>query len=55
MEIGTAAAATVLGVTTRRVSQLAQAGILVGRKVGRTWLLHRPSVLDHRDAKGHVA
>jgi len=54
MEMGTAEAAAVLGVTTRRVSQLTQAGILPGRKVGRTWLLRRPAVLDYRDA-GNVA
>ena len=53
--MGTGEASSVLGVTPRRVSQLAQAGILPGRKVGRQWMLHRPSVLDYRDAKGDAA
>lgn len=55
MEIGTSEAAAVLGVTTRRVGQLAQAGVLVGRKVGRQWMLSRASVLDYRAAKGDAA
>lgn len=55
MEMGTAEASSLLGVTPRRVGQLAQAGVLPGRKVGRQWMLHRPSVLDYRDAKGDVA
>lgn len=53
--MGTGEASSVLGVTPRRISQLAQAGVLEGRKVGRTWMLRRPSVLDYRDAKGDAA
>lgn len=46
-EIGTAAAATLLGVTERRVCQLAPAWQDDGlaRKVGRAWLIDRGAVL----------
>lgn len=55
MEIGTAAAAGILGVTPRRVGQQAASGVLPARKVGGQWLLSRLSVLEFRDVKGQAA
>ncbi len=45
-ELTTLAAAAVLGVSARRVAQLVAGGALVGRKVGRAWLVERGSVED---------
>ena len=40
----TAAAAGLLGLSERRVRQLAVGGLLVGRKVGRQWLIDEGSI-----------
>lgn len=45
-EIGTREAAALLGVTERRVRQLAAGGM--GRRVGGRWLLDRTEVEEHR-------
>ena len=42
--MGTAAAAGLLGLSERRVRQLAVGGLLVGRKVGRQWLIDEVSI-----------
>jgi excisionase family DNA binding protein len=44
----TAGAATLLGVTERRVRQLLDGGLLAGRKVGRQWLVDRDSIETYR-------
>lgn len=49
-EIDTATAAAILRVTESRVRQLARAGQLGGRQVGRTWLLRRSDVELRREA-----
>lgn len=46
-EMSTAEAAAELGVTQRRVCQLAEGGL--GRKVGRVWVLDRAAVLAYSD------
>lgn len=45
-EITTGQAAVLLGVSERRARQLAAGGM--GRKAGRTWLLDRAAVEEHR-------
>jgi len=46
-QMSTAEAATVLGVTPRRVVQLLADGTLEGERAGRVWLVDRASVQDH--------
>ena len=46
--LGTSAAAGLLGVTERRVRQLLDGGLLVGRKSGRQWLVERDSIEAYR-------
>lgn len=50
-EMTTQEAAEMLRMTPRRVSQLLTAGALKGRKVGRSWLVDRESVLTLRDVR----
>lgn len=45
-EMSTAAAAERLGLTRERVCQLLNAGVLLGRKSGKAWRVHAPSVDD---------
>lgn len=47
-EIDTEAAARRLGVSSRRVRQLATAGAIDARKVGRTWAVNSASVRLHQ-------
>ncbi|RZU16426.1 hypothetical protein EV645_3991 [Kribbella rubisoli] len=46
LEISTADAAMRLGLTRERVCQLLNAGDLLGRKSGKAWRVHAPSVDD---------
>ncbi len=45
-EVTTQQAARVLGVSARRITQLVADGSLVGRKVGRSWLVDGGSVMS---------
>jgi excisionase family DNA binding protein len=47
-EVTTGEAAGILGVSPRRVVQLLHEGALSGRRVGRTWLVDRASVVLRR-------
>lgn len=49
-EIDTAAAGALLGVSDRRVRQLAATGDLAARRVGRAWLIDRSAVELRRGA-----
>ena len=48
-------AAEMLGVGARRVGQLLSRGALSGRKVGRSWVVERGSVVDLLEARGSAA
>jgi excisionase family DNA binding protein len=50
LEIDTARAADLLGVSPNRVRQLARGGVLGGRRVGRTWLVSRTDCELRRSA-----
>ena len=45
--VDTQSAAGILGVTERRVRQLLAGELLVGRKIGRQWLVERASITTH--------
>lgn len=47
-ELTTREAAGLMNVTTRRVRQLAQAGVIIARKQGRDWAVDATAAADYR-------
>lgn len=48
--VTTSEAAEIIGCVARRVRQLLQAGKLVGKRMGRDWLVDRSSAEAYRDS-----
>jgi len=53
-EIDTDRAAVLLGVSPNRVRQLVRCGRIIGRRMGRMWVVDQRSVLVYREEAGSV-
>lgn len=49
--INTATGAELTGYTVQHIMKLARTGKVTGKRVGRDWLVHKPSLLEYQAAQ----